>query len=137
MTLTSRALRQTASACAPELEPELLAQLQRGCAALDLTLEVGQQERLLDYLALISNWNKTYNLTAVREMGQMVSRHLLDSLAITPYLSGKRVIDIGTGAGLPGIPMAIMFPEREFHLLDSNGKKNAIPFSGENGPLPG
>ena len=128
MTLTSRALRQTASACAPELEPELLAQLQRGCAALDLTLEVGQQERLLDYLALISNWNKTYNLTAVREMGQMVSRHLLDSLAITPYLSGKRVIDVGTGAGLPGIPMAIMFPEREFHLLDSNGKKTRFLF---------
>jgi 16S rRNA (guanine527-N7)-methyltransferase len=128
VTLTSRALRQTASACAPELEPELLAQLQRGCAALDLTLEVGQQERLLDYLALMSNWNKTYNLTAVREMGQMVSRHLLDSLAITPYLSGKRVIDVGTGAGLPGIPMAIMFPEREFHLLDSNGKKTRFLF---------
>jgi 16S rRNA (guanine527-N7)-methyltransferase len=110
------------------LEAHLITLLQQGCNALDLTPDTGQQESLLEYLALLAKWNKTYNLTAVRDSRQMVTRHLLDSLAIATHLSGRRFIDVGTGAGLPGIPLAIMFPEREFHLLDSNGKKTRFLF---------
>lgn len=82
-----------------------------------------QTEQLLRYLALLAKWNKAYNLTAVRDTLQMVTRHILDSLAILPYLQGSRVLDVGTGAGLPGIPLAIVDPERSYCLLDSNGKK--------------
>lgn len=82
-----------------------------------------KQEKLIKYVELLNKWNKTYNLTAVRKPEQMVTRHLLDSLSICPYLRGKHVLDVGTGAGLPGIPLAIIFPERQFTLLDSNNKK--------------
>jgi 16S rRNA (guanine527-N7)-methyltransferase len=95
---------------------------------LQLPVSAVQQQQLLEYLALLARWNKTYNLTAVRDGAQMVTRHLLDSLAIAPYLTGQRIIDVGTGAGLPGVPMAVLFPEREFHLLDSNGKKTRFLF---------
>jgi 16S rRNA (guanine527-N7)-methyltransferase len=106
----------------------MVSQLQRGCDELGLSLDARQQEQLLRYLALLSKWNKTYNLTAVRDEGQMVTRHLLDSLAIMPYLSGGRFIDVGTGAGLPGVPLAIALPHHVFHLLDSNGKKTRFLF---------
>jgi 16S rRNA (guanine527-N7)-methyltransferase len=102
--------------------------LQRGCDALELNLDSHQHALLLDYLRLLARWNKVYNLTAVRDEAQMVTRHLLDSLAIAPHIRGQRLIDVGTGAGLPGIPLAILFPEREFHLLDSNGKKTRFLF---------
>jgi len=102
--------------------------LQQGCAALQISVDAYQQERLLEYLALLSRWNKTYNLTAVRDEAQMVTRHLLDSLAIAPHLTGQRLLDVGTGAGLPGVPLALLFPERDFHLLDSNGKKTRFLF---------
>ena len=102
--------------------------MQQGCAALQLSVDARQQERLLEYLALLSRWNQTYNLTAVRDEAQMVTRHLLDSLAIAPYLTGQRFLDVGTGAGLPGVPLALLFPEQEFHLLDSNGKKTRFLF---------
>jgi 16S rRNA (guanine527-N7)-methyltransferase len=102
--------------------------LQQGCAALPISVDARQQERLLDYLALLSRWNQTYNLTAVRDEAQMVTRHLLDSLAIVPHLPCQRFLDVGTGAGLPGVPLALLFPEREFHLLDSNGKKTRFLF---------
>ena len=75
------------------------------------------------YLALMSKWNKTYNLTAIKDPADMVLLHIADSLSINPYLSGKKIIDIGTGAGLPGIPLAIINPDKKFTLLDSNSKK--------------
>ncbi len=87
-----------------------------------------QQDSLLAYLELLAKWNRAYNLTSIREPQQMIPRHLLDSLVVGPLLQGSRVIDVGTGAGLPGVPLAILFPEREFHLLDSNGKKTRFLF---------
>lgn len=75
------------------------------------------------YVLLLQKWNTAYNLTAVRELEAMVSKHILDSLAILPWLHGQRIVDVGTGAGLPGIPLAIAQPDRHFVLLDSNGKK--------------
>lgn len=80
-------------------------------------------EPLFNYLLLLNKWNSAYNLTAIRNIDAMVSKHILDSLAILPWLKGKRIIDVGTGAGLPGIPLAIANPEVQFVLLDSNGKK--------------
>ena len=102
--------------------------MQDGCDALGMKPRVAQLEALLDYVELLDRWNQAYNLTAVRDPGQMVVRHLLDSLAIAPYLQGQRFIDVGTGAGLPGVPLAVLYPEREFHLLDSNGKKTRFLF---------
>lgn len=78
---------------------------------------------LLQYLLLLNKWNLAYNLTAVRDLESMVSKHILDSLAIIPWIKGPRILDVGTGAGLPGIPLAITNPEIQFVLLDSNGKK--------------
>lgn len=101
----------------------LHAQLDAGIAALSLSLPSGAQERLLDYLALLLRWNAAYNLTAVRDPAQMVTRHLLDSLAVAPYVEGATLADLGTGPGLPGIPLAIAAPQREVTLVDSNGKK--------------
>jgi 16S rRNA (guanine527-N7)-methyltransferase len=94
-----------------------------GLQTLNLVLNEQQIEQLLDFIMLIEKWNKAFNLTAIRDREVMVRLHLLDSLAIAPFIEGKRVIDIGTGAGLPGIPLAICLPEIEFTLLDSNAKK--------------
>lgn len=103
-------------------------QLAAGTQDLGLTLTSHQQDQLLAYLELLQKWNSAYNLTAVREPSQMVTRHLLDSLAIAPWIMGGRYIDVGTGGGLPGVPLSAMFPDREFHLLDSNGKKMRFLF---------
>ncbi|MEI6708116.1 MAG: 16S rRNA (guanine(527)-N(7))-methyltransferase RsmG [Methylococcales bacterium] len=97
--------------------------LESGLTALNLPHTAEQIEQLLAFIKLIAKWNKAYNLTAVRNNDDMARLHILDSLAILPYIEGKRVIDIGTGAGLPGIPLAIFLPEVEFVLLDSNAKK--------------
>lgn len=94
-----------------------------GINKLKIVLLPEQIEQLTNYLSLLTKWNKAYNLTAIRDPLQMVTRHLLDSLAILPYLKGERILDVGTGAGLPGIPLAIADPWRSFCLLDSNGKK--------------
>jgi 16S rRNA (guanine527-N7)-methyltransferase len=108
-------------------------ELLQGIAALDtrgqrLSLDANKVDQLIAYIALLDRWNKAYNLTAVRDPAAMVVRHLLDSLAIAPYVSGQRIIDVGTGPGLPGIPLAITFPDRHFSLLDSNGKKTRFLF---------
>ncbi|BBN60689.1 16S rRNA (guanine(527)-N(7))-methyltransferase RsmG [Hydrogenovibrio marinus] len=80
-------------------------------------------QKLVDYLALLRKWNKVYNLTAIRDEQEMFVKHLLDSLAVAPFIDSERLIDVGTGGGLPGIPLAILFPERQIDLLDSNSKK--------------
>lgn len=95
----------------------------RGIASMGITLNETQQQCLLDYVDVLFKWNKAYNLTAVREKAQMIRRHLLDSLSIVSFIKGKRVLDVGSGAGLPGMVLAIYFPDKEFTLVDSNGKK--------------
>lgn len=97
--------------------------LERGAAVLKLDLDKRAVGLLLDYLDLLIRWNKAYNLTAVRDPAQMVTRHLLDSLAVLPFVRGGTLADLGSGAGLPGIPLAIARPEMRVTLVDSNGKK--------------
>lgn len=101
----------------------LYARLHAGLAELGLAPGADACERLLDYVELLARWNAAYNLTAVREPGEMVTRHLLDSLAVAKLVRGDSLADLGTGAGLPGIPLAILAPERQHTLIDSNGKK--------------
>ncbi len=101
----------------------LHARLEQGVAALKLTLPADAVSRLLDYQALLERWNAAYNLTAVRDPADMITRHLLDSLAILPHVRGATLADLGTGPGLPGIVLAIAAPGREILLVDSNGKK--------------
>jgi 16S rRNA (guanine527-N7)-methyltransferase len=100
-------------------------ELAQGALELGVQVSPKQQEQLLAYLALLIKWNKAYNLTAVRDPDEMVSRHLLDSLSVQPFVfaAGDNWLDVGSGGGMPGIPLAILFPERRFTLLDSNGKK--------------
>jgi 16S rRNA (guanine527-N7)-methyltransferase len=94
-----------------------------GLAALQLELAHDARERLLDYVDLLARWNATYNLSAVRDPLEMVTRHLLDSLSVLPHVVGERLCDLGSGAGLPGIPLAIARPALTVTLVDSNGKK--------------
>ena len=94
-----------------------------GVATLGLELDESVVERLLAYLALLIKWNRAFNLTAVRDPAEMVVKHLLDSLAVLPHLKGERFVDVGAGAGLPGIPLAIARPALSFTEIDSAGKK--------------
>ena len=100
--------------------------LQLGIAQLGIALNVKTQDKLLDYLALLHKWNKVYNLTAIRDPQQMVSNHLLDSLTVMPYLWPGRWVDVGCGAGLPGVVLAIAQPDWQFTMLDSNSKKTSF-----------
>ena len=101
-------------------------QLAAGVAVLGLTLPDGAEAKLLAYLALLDKWNRVYNLTAVRDTERMVSHHLLDSLAAVVHFQGKTVLDVGSGGGLPGIPLAIARPELQVTLIDSIAKKTAF-----------
>jgi len=101
-------------------------QLREGIVALQLDLPDDAPERLLRYMSLLQKWNRVYNLTAIREPARLVSHHLLDSLAVVPHLSGSTVADIGSGAGLPGIPIAISRPDWRVFLVESNHKKGAF-----------
>lgn len=103
--------------------PERRRQLVTGASTLGIELDAAAIQTLLDYITLLAKWNKTYNLTAIDDPQRVVSHHLLDCLAIAPYVYGARVLDIGSGAGLPGIPLSIIMPDKSFVLLDSNGKK--------------
>ncbi|MXP67072.1 16S rRNA (guanine(527)-N(7))-methyltransferase RsmG [Pantoea sp. Nvir] len=89
----------------------------------NISLNSQKKEQLIAYVNLIDKWNNTYNLTSVRDPQQILIRHILDSIVIAPYLKGERFIDVGTGAGLPGIPLSIMLSQSHFTLLDSLGKR--------------
>ena len=97
--------------------------LDEGLQELQLPLPELVRKQLIDYIFLLSKWNKLYNLTAIKEPMAMLIRHIFDSLSIAPYISGVTVMDVGSGAGLPGIPLALCFPEKQITLLDSNNKK--------------
>ena len=105
------------------MKEPLRQQLEFGLKQMGLHFSVPTQQKLVHYIQLIARWNKTFNLTAIRDVEEMVSKHLLDSLAVQPYLEGKKILDVGSGAGLPGIPFAITSPDKQFVLIDSNGKK--------------
>lgn len=102
------------------------AQLTQGLAALGLDLPAPTREKLLAYLALLQKWNKTFSLTALRDPSVAVSHHLLDSLAILPFVTASPLLDVGSGGGQPGIPLAIVRPDLRITLLDSNSKKTAF-----------
>ncbi|GAB7530427.1 16S rRNA (guanine(527)-N(7))-methyltransferase RsmG [Pseudomonas sp. 3A(2025)] len=114
--------------------PQHAEELSTGARELGIELSDTQHSQLLAYLALLIKWNKAYNLTAVRNPDEMVSRHLLDSLSVVPFvkassgadacIEGARWLDVGSGGGMPGIPLAILFPQAHIALLDSNGKKS-------------
>ncbi|EAR7914765.1 16S rRNA (guanine(527)-N(7))-methyltransferase RsmG [Salmonella enterica] len=88
-----------------------------------ISLTDHQKTQLVAYVDMLHKWNKAYNLTSVRDPAEMVVRHILDSIVVAPYLQGQRFIDVGTGPGLPGIPLAIVLPDAHFTLLDSLGKR--------------
>lgn len=97
--------------------------LNQGIHDLQLSFPSALLDQLINYLILLNKWNQVYNLTAIKDPNAMLTRHILDSLSIASYLRGTTVIDVGSGAGLPGIPLALYFPEKQFTLLDSNSKK--------------
>jgi 16S rRNA (guanine527-N7)-methyltransferase len=101
----------------------LLEDISQGCQALGLNLDQAVLEKLAAFVDLLHKWNRVYNLTAVRQPRAMVTRHILDSLAVLPFLRAGSLLDVGTGAGLPGLPLAIARPDLRVTLLDSNAKK--------------
>lgn len=104
----------------------LAQKLAQGISQLGLELSPQVQQKLLDYVVLLQKWNKVYNLTSIRNGEQMITHHLLDSLAVLPHLWPGRWLDVGCGAGLPGLVLAIARPEWQFSLLDSNSKKTSF-----------
>ena len=105
------------------MKEPLRQQLEYGLNQMGLHYSVEDQQKLVHYIQLIARWNKTFNLTAIRDVEEMVSKHLLDSLVVQPFIEGSLILDVGSGAGLPGIPFAITSPDKKFVLIDSNGKK--------------
>jgi 16S rRNA (guanine527-N7)-methyltransferase len=101
-------------------------QIAEGLRELGLAFPPDLQEKMLAYLELIAKWNRIHNLTAIRQIPDMVSAHLLDSLSVATHLGAQTVLDIGSGAGLPGIPLAMAWPQSEVTLIDSNQKKTAF-----------
>ena len=90
---------------------------------MNLSVSQNQIDQLIAYADLLEKWNRAYNLTAIRDRREILSRHLIESLSIAPFVTGRRRLDVGTGAGLPGVPLAILEPSVTYVLLDSNGKK--------------
>ncbi|MGS2720969.1 16S rRNA (guanine(527)-N(7))-methyltransferase RsmG [Paraglaciecola aestuariivivens] len=105
------------------LEQELLTVLKNSLKHTELEVSQAQQALLIQYVLLMHKWNKAYNLTSIREPQQMVIKHIVDSIVVAPLLEHSNYIDVGTGPGLPGIPLAIMCPDKHFILLDSLGKR--------------
>lgn len=101
----------------------MLAKLDRLLNQAEISLTDQQKQQLVDLVKLLDKWNKAYNLTSVRNPDEMLVKHILDSLVVSSYLQGKYFIDVGTGPGLPGLPLAIINPDKEFVLLDSLGKR--------------
>jgi 16S rRNA (guanine527-N7)-methyltransferase len=101
----------------------LEADLAGGLEQLGMECPLETQGKLIAYIDLLGKWNRVYNLTAIHDRNQMLTHHILDSLAVTPYLHGDDIVDVGSGAGLPGVPLALVSPQRQFVLLDSNAKK--------------
>ncbi|MFT4747543.1 MAG: 16S rRNA (guanine527-N7)-methyltransferase, partial [Congregibacter sp.] len=106
-----------------KLEEDLLSLLKNKLEQTDIEVTEQQQKKLIDFVVMMNKWNKAYNLTSVRDPQEMVLKHLLDSIVIAPYITEKTYIDVGTGPGLPGIPLAIIHPDKTFILLDSLGKR--------------
>ena len=106
-----------------DLKNELKSKLKNGLSEMGLDIDAEKQQKLLDYVALIHKWNQVHNLTAVREQIDMVTLHILDSLSILPYITCKNLLDVGAGAGLPSIPLAICLPELQVVAIDAVQKK--------------
>lgn len=102
---------------------ELITTLRKLVAQTDLHLSESQLAQCVQYVALLDKWNSAYNLTSIRDPQEMLIKHVLDSLVVAPYLTGQRFIDVGTGPGLPGVLLAIYYPDKDFTLLDSLGKR--------------
>lgn len=105
------------------ITPQVESRLDEGLASLDIGIDGVQRERLLRLVELLHKWNRAYNLTAIRSPEEMVSRHLLDSAAVLPFVTASQLLDVGAGPGFPGLVLAILRPELAVTLLDSNGKK--------------
>jgi len=111
-----------------EQKHQLSRHLADGIKQLNLNIDDKKQEQLLAYMEQLTKWNKAYNLSGIKEPARMVSIHLLDSLSVLPFINGESILDVGTGAGLPGMPIAISQPNKKISLLDSNGKKTRFLF---------
>jgi len=112
--------RQHGRAISPH---ELQLSLESSINALPFSVSEGAVDKFVQFIQLLDKWNGVYNLTSVRDKAQMVGRHIMDSLVVHPFLAGEQILDVGCGAGLPGIPLAIINPDKQFVLLDSNQKK--------------
>ena len=113
----------TASNVIRDVDPSVESAIQQGVEALSVSIDSQQVQQLAALVGLLAKWNRVYNLTAVRDPHEMVTRHILDSLAVLPFLRGDSLLDVGTGAGLPGLPLAIARPDLSMTLLDSSDKK--------------